>query len=150
MKKSERHSLIKQLIMQHSVSSQEDLIKLLKEAGVDATQATISRDIRELRIVKDHDSSGNVRYGIFSQPTENGKDEKLAASIKEELLSIEQVQFNLILKTNMRSADVVSNWLDEVNYPEIAGTIAGVDTILIICHNETEATTVAERLLAMR
>lgn len=150
MKKSDRHTLIKQIITQQNVGSQEELIQLLKKAGVDATQATISRDIRELRIVKDHDNSGNVRYGIFNQPTETGMEEKLAASIKEEMLSLEQIQFTLILKTNLRSADVVSNWLDEVNYPEIAGTIAGVDTILIICHNEAEAAQVAARLSAMR
>lgn len=150
MKKSERHTLIKQIITQNHIGTQEELLSLLRDAGVDATQATISRDIRELSIIKTHDSNGNIRYGIFSQPTEAGKEEKLAASIRDNLLSLERVQFTVIIKTSLGSADVVTNWLDEVNYPEIAGTIAGVDTILVICRSEAEAMKIVERFEGMR
>lgn len=150
MRKSERHALIKQIITQNNVGTQDELLSLLKEAGVNATQATISRDVRELSIVKTHDDNGKIRYGIFSQQSETSKEDKLSASVKDQVVGIEQVQFTVILRTSLGSADVVTNWLDEVGYPEVAGTIAGVDTILVICRSDEEAKAFAERMEEMR
>ncbi|MDH6365065.1 transcriptional regulator of arginine metabolism [Enterococcus sp. PF1-24] len=150
MKKSERQQLIKQIILQNVIGSQEELLSKLEEAGVKATQATISRDVRELSIVKNHDNNGNVRYGIFAQQTEANKEDKLAASVKDHVLRIEQVQFTVIIHTTLASANVVANWMDDISYPEIAGTVAGEDTILIICRSEAEATSFAAKIQEMR
>ena len=67
MKKAERQRLIKQLIMQQEIETQDELITRLEELGVRATQATVSRDIREMSIVKTHGADGRVKYAIFSQ-----------------------------------------------------------------------------------
>jgi transcriptional regulator of arginine metabolism len=149
MKKVDRQRLIKQLIMENEIETQDDLIALLEQSGVKATQATVSRDVREMSIVKTHGSDGRVKYAIFSQNQAASSEEKLKGSIKDSVIRVEQVQFMVIVHTDMGAADVVTNFLDEVGYDEIAGTVAGVDTIIIIARSEEEAQTVVTNFEAM-
>lgn len=149
MKKKERQQLIKQLITENDIETQDDLISLLEQAGVNATQATVSRDVREMSIVKTHAENGRVKYSLFSQTQSISSEEKLKVSMKDLVIRIERVQFMLVVHTDMGSADVVTNFLDEVNYEEIAGTVAGVDTIIIIAKSEEKAKILVERFEAM-
>ncbi|MFK4568461.1 arginine repressor [Enterococcus sp. UD-01] len=149
MKKVDRQRLIKQLIMENEIETQDDLIALLEQSGVKATQATVSRDVREMSIVKTHGSDGRVKYAIFSQNQAASSEEKLKGSIKDSVIRVERVQFMVIVHTDMGAADVVTNFLDEVGYDEIAGTVAGVDTIIIIARSEEEAKTVVTNFEAM-
>ena len=149
MKKTDRQRLIRQIITENEIETQEELIERLKAAGVTATQATVSRDVREMSIVKTHSSEGKVRYAIFSQTEPSSQEDKLRESVKDSVIRIEQVQFMVIVRTDMGRADVVTNFLDEVNYKEIAGTVAGVDTIIIIARSKADATTVVERFEGM-
>ncbi|MTD41939.1 arginine repressor [Erwinia sp. CPCC 100877] len=149
MKKVDRQRLIKQLIMENEIETQDDLIALLEQSGVKATQATVSRDVREMSIVKTHGSDGRVKYAIFSQNQAASSEEKLKESIKDSVIRVERVQFMIIVHTDMGAADVVTNFLDEVGYDEIAGTVAGVDTIIIIARSEEEAKTVVAKFEAM-
>lgn len=146
MKKTVRQRLLKQLILEHEIETQDELIRLLEESGVTATQATISRDIRELSIIKEHQEDGRVKYALFSQEDSYSTQKKLANSLKDSLIRIECVQFMLILHTDANGADVITNYLDEVDYDEIVGTIAGIDTIFIISHDADEALLIKRRL----
>ncbi len=150
MKKMQRQSLIRRIITEQPISTQEELLARLQEVGVKATQATISRDIREMKLVKSHDENKQVRYALFSQPSETLNEERLKSAVKREVLKIQIVQFMIVVLTEKDGADVVTNWLDEVAYPEVAATIAGVDTFIVICRSEEEAQAFAEKLEKMR
>ena len=149
MKKKERQQLIKQLITENDIETQEDLISLLEQQGVHATQATVSRDIREMNIVKTHGLEGHVKYTLFSKVQPISSEEKLKASMKDAAMKIERVQFMVIVHTEMGSADVVANFLDEIKYEEVAGTVAGVDTIIIIAKSENAAIILVDRFEQM-
>lgn len=150
MKKIQRQSLIRRIITEQPVSTQEELLAKLQEVGVKATQATISRDIREMKLVKSHDENKQVRYALFSQPSETLNEERLKSAVKREVLKIQIVQFMIVVLTEKDGADVVTNWLDEAAYPEVAATIAGVDTFIVICRSEEDAQAFAEKLEKMR
>lgn len=150
MKKNQRQALIRQIITEQPISTQEELLLCLQKSGVTATQATISRDIREMKLVKTHDENKQVRYKLFNQPSETLNEERLQAAVKREVLKIQVVQFMVVVLTEKDGADVVTNWLDEVAYPEVAATIAGVDTFIVICRSEEEAQNFADKLEKMR
>ena len=149
-KKIQRQSLIRRIITEQPVSTQEELLAKLQEVGVKATQATISRDIREMKLVKSHDEKKQVRYALFSQPSETLNEERLKSAVKREVLKIQIVQFMIVVLTEKDGADVVTNWLDEAAYPEVSATIAGVDTFIVICRSEEDAQAFAEKLEKMR
>ncbi|HGF7994737.1 TPA: arginine repressor [Enterococcus faecium] len=153
MKKKQRQALIRQMITEQPIGTQEELLTRLHEAGADVTQATISRDIREMKLVKSQDENKIVRYTLFNQPSvslNSLNEERLRTAIRREVLRIQSVQFMVIVLTERNGADVVTNWLDEVAYPEVVGTMAGVDTFIIICRSEEEAQRFAEKLEKMR
>ncbi|MDA9461055.1 Arginine pathway regulatory protein ArgR, repressor of arg regulon [Enterococcus mundtii 3F] len=150
MKKNQRQSLIRQLITEHAIGTQEELLNRLQMNGVNATQATISRDIRELKLVKIQDENKQIRYALFNQQADSLMEDRLRSAVKREVLRIQRIQFMIVVLTEKDGADVVTNWLDEVDYPEVAATIAGVDTFIIICRTEEEAQAFAEKLEQMR
>lgn len=150
MKKNQRQSLIRQLITEHAIGTQEELLNHLQMNGVNATQATISRDIRELKLVKIQDENKQIRYALFNQQADSLMEDRLRSAVKREVLRIQRIQFMIVVLTEKDGADVVTNWLDEVDYPEVAATIAGVDTFIIICRTEEEAQVFAEKLEQMR
>ncbi|OTO39912.1 arginine repressor, partial [Enterococcus faecium] len=124
MKKKQRQALIRQIITEQPIGTQEELLARLHEAGADVTQATISRDIREMKLVKSQNENKIVRYTLFNQPSVSLNEERLRTAIRREVLRIQSVQFMVIVLTERNGADVVTNWLDEVAYPEVVGTMA--------------------------
>jgi transcriptional regulator of arginine metabolism len=150
MKKQERQKIIRQLILEQPISTQEELLDYLQKAGIKATQATISRDIREMNIIKSHDANKNVRYTLFTQAPISTNEQKLRASVRRDVLRIQPVQFMIIVLTEKNGADIVTNWLDEIKYPEVVATVAGVDTFIIICRTEKDAQAFADKLEEMR
>ncbi|EPC76618.1 arginine repressor, partial [Lacticaseibacillus paracasei subsp. paracasei Lpp71] len=98
MNKSERQAALTRIINQKPIATQEELLAALKAAGIDATQATISRDIREMKIVKSQDATGTLRYTIFRGSSES-QLERLGRSIREVGLSITRVHFMNVIKT---------------------------------------------------
>ncbi|KMO60352.1 ArgR family transcriptional regulator, partial [Lacticaseibacillus rhamnosus] len=98
MNKSERQAALARIINQKPIATQEELLAALKAAGIDATQATISRDIREMQIVKAQDAKGTLRYTIF-RGSEESQLERLGRSIREVGLTITRVQFLNVIKT---------------------------------------------------
>ena len=146
--KSRRQVLILELVGQQAVTSQEQLRTLLRERGIEATQATLSRDIRDLGLVK------RAADGAYRRPNAaDGTTDGTAAvrrAVGEYLRSQDSVEQLIVLKTDPGQAQSLAIVLDRFPLPEIVGTIAGDDTILVICRSASQAAALAERLEGMR
>lgn len=138
MKKEVRQAKIEQLINQNIISTQGALMQALRENGITATQATISRDIREMRIVKEKDGNGNIRYAIFKANSQS-EEERLFQTISETVNTITKVEFMNVVKTSARNANVIAAIIDDLALPEIVGTLAGFDTLVLISQSSQDA-----------
>ncbi len=140
MNKSYRHGQILKLVRARSLRTQEELARSLRTVGVRATQVTLSRDIRELGLVKTADG--------YAQPVEaapTGPD--LAIVLREFLLDVRIAQNQLVLITPPAHANSVAEALDQAAWPEIVGTIAGDNTVLVITPTGKKAGTLREKLM---
>ncbi len=139
--KAYRQGQILKLIRSRAVHTQEDLAQALREQGIPATQVTLSRDIRDLRLAKTAEGYRQL------EPQPAGPT--LATLIAEFLLDIRQAQNLLVLKTAPGHANSVAVALDAENWPEIVGTVAGDDTILVILPDTGTAEATRERLRSL-
>lgn len=142
--KAQRQAAILKLIRQHRVQSQEQLRSLLHADGIDVTQATLSRDIRELRLAKVADPEGGSAYSVPT-PTEVLRP-PLHQLLPTLLLSLDGVGPLLVAKTPAGAASALTEALDAQGWPEVIGTIAGDNTILIVAKSERARRAVAHRL----
>ncbi len=145
MSKLSRQKAILELLDEGPVSSQEDLQRRLHRRGLDAGQATLSRDIRELGLVKTAEGyslSGREAAGETDLPS-------VSRLVREFVTSVRAAQNLLVTKTSVGSAQPVAAALDEENWPEAIGTIAGDDTILIVCEDKRAAGRLAGRIQGM-
>ena len=138
MNKSERQAALTRIINQKPIATQEELLAALKAAGIDAPQATISRDIREMKIVKSQDATGTLRYTIFRGSSES-QLERLGRSIREVGLSITRVHFMNVIKTLPSNGNLLAAIIDDIGFEQVVGTIAGHDTIVVISPDEKQA-----------
>lgn len=144
MAKFDRHNVIRELVASIDITSQDELRRKLVRRGFDVTQATLSRDIHEMRLYK-----GPNGYAL---PNGNGagEHEDELPSIREVLssfgLKVKQAQNQLVLVTTAGSAQPVALGIDHEDWDEVVGTIAGDDTVLIICPDQRRATALRERL----
>jgi transcriptional regulator of arginine metabolism len=144
--KERRQALIQELVEREPITSQEQLRLRLKEQGVDATQATLSRDIRELGLVK-RAADGAYRTVPTQAPRRApGAGDGLARAIAEYLRNQEVVGHMIVLRTDPGQAQTLAVAIDRAEIPEIVGTLAGDDTILVICREPAGARLVADRL----
>ncbi len=143
--KSRRHAKILQIIGEHSVETQDELLFLLKSEGFKATQATISRDIKDLRLVKTLGKDGKYRYIL---PGDNSTDlhSNFSVLFKNSVISIESAQNLVVIKTLSGMAQAVCASLDSAGYISVVGTIAGDDTIFVACRSEQQAISFSEEL----
>jgi len=148
LNKGHRHIRIRDIITNNEIETQDQLVKSLKESGVDVTQATVSRDIKEMHLIKVPLSNGNYKYNL--PPVHKYNTEvKLHRALTDAFVSIDSASHFLVLKTVPGNAQAIGSLLDNLNWPEMLGTICGDDTCLIICKEESFTTDVSERLLAM-
>lgn len=146
--KYERHAKILEIIENNIIETQEELAEKLKEEGMDVTQATISRDIKELRLIKIMDESGRYRYAPFSQ-NENKISDKLLTVFTQSYVSGDYANNIVVVKTLPGMAQASASAVDSLKWPEIVGTIAGDDTIMIICRAEKIAEELVNRFNRM-
>ena len=150
--KAKRHQALLQLIQTRDVLSQEQLQSLLRGRGFDITQATISRDIRELRLVKSpvRDTGGRSysKYAIQKDGAASGS--RLHRFVDELVESIAGTDIFVVIKTPPRCALMVGSELDKAAWPEVLGTITGDDTIFCICSSTTGAKKVMRQLRSMK
>ena len=138
MRKSERHLLIKQVIGEFTIRTQEELLAKLENYGVTATQATISRDIKELKLIKVPASDGGYRYSIPAETNEdvNTKLEKL---LKDAFVAVDQMEKFVILKTLPGNASAAANLIDKRYKKELFSIINDDDNVLMITRTEDQA-----------
>ena len=143
--KARRQSPILDLVSGEPVRSQNVLRRLLAGMGIRATQATISRDVKELGLVK-RAADGAYQSVQGSAETPALPDERVRRAVTEYLRRVEQVQQLLVLKTDPGQAQPLAFALDHAAWPEIVGTVAGDDTILVIVRSERSAKTLGRRV----
>ena len=127
--KIERQAKILELIVKNEIGTQEELTAKLEEAGFNATQATISRDIREMKLTKIADSAGKLRYVAY-RSTDDDMNEKYIRIFLDGFISMDNAGNILVVKTVSGMAMAVAAALDHMDFPEIVGSIAGDDTFM--------------------
>lgn len=143
--KSARQEKILELIYHHDVETQEDLMRLLNEAGYKVTQATVSRDIRELKLIKKASGKGRQKYVASADQTEDFTT-KYTAVFREGFVAADTAENILVIKTVSGMAMAVAAAVDAMNYKEIVGSIAGDDTIMCAVRSAKDAVRIKEKL----
>ncbi len=146
MSKRERQAQILTLIKHERVTSQEALREFLAERGTEVTQATLSRDIRELRLVKVPGSDGTAHYSI---PEEWESTPSLANLLPTLFHSADGVSHLLVVRTLKGAAQTVAAGIDFEEWPEVLGTLAGDDTILVIVRSPDARGEIEDRIREM-
>jgi transcriptional regulator of arginine metabolism len=147
--KPRRQSAILELVDRAAITSQEQLRAELSARGIKATQATLSRDIRELGLVK-RAADGAYRRAVADAGSANGQSLGLRRAVEEYLRTQETVEQLLVLKTDVGQAQPLALALDNARLPEVVGTIGGDDTILVICRSASHASALRVRLEEMK
>ena len=137
--KSQRQTKILEIIASKDIETQEQLLEELRQAGFRSTQATISRDIKELRILKDLTAMGTYRYTIGSKETTNAFSNRLNSIFKESVISYDYAQNIVVVKTLPTLAPAAGRAIDAMNMSVVVGTLAGDDTLLIIMRDVQSA-----------
>lgn len=140
-----RHAKIVDLINRYDIETQEELAEYLKQDGYQVTQATISRDIRELKLTKIATSDGRQKYALM-QPRETGMNEKYIRVLKDGFVSMDMAQNILVVKTVSGMAMAVAAAIDAMHWPEVAGCIAGDDTIMCAIRSVEDTIQVMEKI----
>ncbi len=142
--KTQRHAAILRLLRSHEVHSQEELRELLRVEGIDVTQATLSRDIHELQLVKASDLDGGAHYAATPEGRALGPTlEQLLVTL---LLAVDGVGNLLVVHTPAGSANALASALDHQEWKEVVGTVAGDDTILVVTRSEKARRALTQRL----
>lgn len=128
--KKNRLVRILEIIKEQEIGTQEDLARILRGEGFDVTQATVSRDIRELRLQKERTEGGGLRY-VFPSADASLLVGRYGRVMEDGIVSVDQAQNILVIKTVSGMAMAVAAALDHMNYPEVVGCIAGDDTIMV-------------------
>ena len=136
--KTRRHAKILELIQERDIDTQEELLRCLREAGYDVTQATVSRDIKELRLIKTLSSEGRYHYSTGQENTP-GVSTKFLTLFADSVLSIEAAGHILVVKCMNGMAQAVCASMDAMYWQGFVGTLAGEDTIFIVCRNDAAA-----------
>ncbi|WP_339228076.1 transcriptional regulator ArgR [Oceanobacillus sp. FSL K6-2867] len=148
MSKVQRHIKIRELITENEIETQDELVAQLKAAGYNVTQATVSRDIKELHLVKVPTSSNRYKYSLPADQRFNPLD-KLKRLIIDAFVKIEHASHFIVLRTLPGNAHAVGVLIDNLDWKEIMGTICGDDTCLIICRTPEQAEEIKDRFIDM-
>ena len=144
--KQERHSAIRELVSGTIIANQDELRRRLSKRGFDVTQATLSRDIHELHLYKGPNGYAAPNGAALDEEDDLPGTEELLRSFG---LKVKQALNQLVLITSSGSAQPVALAIDGEDWPEVVGTIAGDDTVLIICPDAKRATLLRDRLEVM-
>lgn len=147
-----RHALIREVLAENPISSQEALRAHLATLGVETTQATLSRDLMDLRATKLRNAQG---VQIYSVPDVDGSSThevevslaKLTRWAQELLVAVDRVQHQLILRTPVGAANLLASSIDAARFEDVAGTVAGDDTVFLICRGDDAAMRMQDLLL---
>ena len=141
-----RHDAILTLIQEKNIETQQELTKALASVGFDVTQATVSRDIKNLRLVKRLDDNGRYVYAQNTTGNRNDVAGKMSIILSESLVSIDYALNTIVIKTLSGMAQGAAAALDSMHNPEFLGSIAGDDTVIIIARSEAAAQKFCKKL----
>ncbi|HHY21782.1 MAG TPA: transcriptional regulator ArgR [Bacilli bacterium] len=148
MNKGQRHIKIREIITKNEVETQDELVDFLKEAGFNVTQATVSRDIKELHLVKVPLIDGRYKYSLPSDQRFNPL-QRLKRALMDSFVSIDGSENLIVMKTLPGNANAIGALIDNLDWDDIIGTICGDDTILIICRYKEKSAEIIDRFLDM-
>ena len=143
--KKNRHEKMLELISRYEIDTQDELIARLREHGFDVTQATVSRDIRELKISKMTTGKGTYRYVLPKQMEASGSM-KFSAALIDSIVSVDCACNIVVIKTYPGLANAVAVGIDNLNFSQILGCVAGDDTIMIATRDYESADMICNRL----
>ena len=143
--KINRHAKIYELINKYNVETQEELADLLNQEGYKVTQATVSRDIRDLKLTKVQTKEGRQKYAAL-KTTQSELAEKYARILKDGFVSMDAAMNLLVIKTVSGMAMAVAAAIDEIGWTEIVGRIAGDDTVMCAVRTVEEVSTVMDKM----
>ncbi|MBE5772899.1 MAG: arginine repressor [Clostridiales bacterium] len=142
--KSARHNLILEIIDSKDIETQEELAEELKSRGVKVTQATVSRDIKELRLLKVLSEHGGYKYATVER-AEKGMNDRFIRILTESIVNIDSVNNLIVINTLSASANAACEAIDSMKWNEVMGTIAGDNTLLIITRSNEAVETLMAR-----
>jgi transcriptional regulator of arginine metabolism len=148
MNKGQRHIKIREIITSNDIETQDELVDELKNAGFNITQATISRDIKELHLVKVPLMDGRYKYSLPADQRFNPL-QKLKRMLIDAFVRIDSAGNLLVMKTLPGNAQAIGALMDNLDWEEILGTICGDDTCLIICRTPDDGEKVTNKFLDM-
>ena len=147
--KNNRQSLILEIISQENIETQEQLLARLQERGVTSTQATISRDIKQMHLIKEPVGQGVYKYAVSGNRTKLNFAEKLRTIFRESITSIDYAQNIVVLKTMPGLASAACSALDNMNIAYMVGSLAGDDTAFLLMKDTESAAVFCEEIKEM-
>lgn len=148
MSKLQRHLKIREVIARYDIETQDELVDILKNSGFNVTQATVSRDIKELHLVKVPSKNGLYKYSLPSDQKYNSL-EKLQKLLVDAFIKINNAGHLVILKTIPGNANAVGNLIDQLEWDQVLGTVCGDDTCLIIADTPENAEDIKDKFINM-
>jgi transcriptional regulator of arginine metabolism len=146
--KRNRHDKIIEIIAKNVVETQEQLACLLKQAGYDVTQATVSRDIRQMKLTKQVTEDGRQKY-VYTTADSDVMQDKYVSVLKAGYLSMDTAQNLIVVRTVSGMAMALATAIDALDFPQVLGCIAGDDTIMVALKNNEDATQVMNEMQKM-
>ncbi|MBQ9719624.1 MAG: arginine repressor [Oscillospiraceae bacterium] len=148
--KNDRQEMILAIIAEEPIETQEQLIDRLKERGINSTQATISRDIKQLHLIKEPAGGGRYRYAVSAHKTRLNFADRLQTILRESILSVDYAQNLVVLKTMPGLAGAAGAAFDGMEIPQMVGSIAGDDTLMIVMRDTECAAEICAEIAAMQ
>lgn len=148
--KNKRHQCILEIIANEPIETQEQLIDRLEAQGLRTTQATISRDIKQLHLVKEPTGGGRYRYAVSGQRTKLNFADRFRIILRESLLKVDRAQNIVVLKAMPGLGGAVGAAFDDMDIPMMVGSIAGDDTVMIVMRDDESAAEFCEEISAMK
>ena len=142
--KTKRQALIRVIVEEQSIQTQEELAEALRAHGMVVTQATVSRDIKEMHLLKVLSDDGSYRYATMEK-SDQGVSDRLNRMLADSVIEMNSVNNLIVIRTLPGSAHVAAEAVDNLKWPEVLGTIAGDNTILVIARSNDEVETVNRR-----
>ncbi|OBZ08096.1 MULTISPECIES: transcriptional regulator AhrC/ArgR [Bacillales] len=144
-----RQFRIKEIITNRVIETQEDLVEALRDSGMQVTQATVSRDMKELMLIKVPAGEGRYKYSIPQDQQRPNPIHKLKRALLDHFVHIDFTDNLVVMKCFPGTANTICALIDNMEWSEVMGTICGDDTILMICRTKTQSAEVVERLLEL-
>ncbi|MBO9609054.1 MAG: transcriptional regulator ArgR [Paenibacillaceae bacterium] len=146
--KGQRHIKIREILAAGEIETQDELVDALRSAGFHVTQATVSRDIKELHLIKTPLVDGRYKYALPAEQRFNPVH-RLKRALSDHFISIDYTDNLIVMKCMPGTANAIGALIDNLEWPEVMGTICGDDTILIICRTKQNSEQVVEQIMAM-